>query len=101
MTAALAGFFGALALLLAAVGLYGIDDVYGHERRREIGIRMRSAPSRLRVMSGVVRDGLAVTLGGARPGFRRRARTVQLVKSLLFGITAHDPVDAGRRGQRL
>jgi predicted permease len=92
MTAALAGFFGALALLLAGIGLYGLMTYTVTERRREIGIRMALGAEPLRVMSGVVRDGLTVTLGGAVLGLAAALGTVQLVKSQLFGITPHDPV---------
>src|SRR5262249_36573919 len=92
MTAALAGFFGALALLLAGIGLYGVMTYTVTQRRREIGIRMALGAEPIRVMGGVVRDGLAVTLAGAALGFAAALGTVQLVKSLLFGITPHDPL---------
>jgi len=92
MTAALAGFFGALALLLAAVGLYGLMTYTVTQRRREIGIRVALGAAPRRVMAGVVRDGLAVTLGGVALGFVAALGAVRLVKSLLFGITTHDPV---------
>ena len=92
MTAALAGFFGAVALLLAAVGLYGLMSYSVTQRRREIGIRVALGAEPFRVMTGVVRDGLAVTLGGVVVGFVAALGTSQLVKSILFGITPHDPV---------
>jgi putative ABC transport system permease protein len=92
MTAALASFFGALALLLAAVGLYGLMTYSVTQRRREIGIRVALGAEPLRVMTEVVRDGLAVTLGGVVVGFAAALGTSVLVKSLLFGISHHDPV---------
>jgi ABC-type antimicrobial peptide transport system permease subunit len=92
MTAALAGFFGAVALLLAAVGLYGLMSYSVTQRRREIGIRVALGAEPFRVMTEVVRDGLAVTLGGVVVGFVAALGTSQLVKSILFGITPHDPV---------
>jgi ABC-type antimicrobial peptide transport system permease subunit len=46
----------------------------------------------MRLMTAVLRDGLAVTLAGVVVGLAGALGSVQLVKSLLFGITAHDPV---------
>jgi ABC-type antimicrobial peptide transport system permease subunit len=92
MTAALAGFFGALALLLAAIGLYGLMAYAVAQRRREIGIKVALGAEPRRVMTEVVRDGLAVTLAGVAAGFAGALATVQLVRSLLFGVTPHDPL---------
>jgi predicted permease len=91
MTAALAAFFGALALMLAAVGLYGLMSYTVTQRRREISIRVALGADPRRVMIGIVGDGLMVTLAGVAAGFAAALATVQLVKSLLFGITAYDP----------
>jgi predicted permease len=92
MSAALAGFFGALALLLSAVGLYGLMSYAVTERRREIGIRVALGARPDRVMLDVIRDGLSVTLAGVGAGLIAALAAVQLVKSLLFGITPYDPV---------
>ena len=92
MTAMLSGFFGALALLLAGIGLFGLMSYAVAQRRREIGIRMALGAEPRRVMTDVVRDGLAVTFTGVAAGFAAALVAVQLVKSLLFGITPHDPV---------
>jgi predicted permease len=92
MTAMLSGFFGALALLLAGIGLFGLMSYAVAQRRREIGIRMALGAEPRRVMTDVVRDGLAVTFTGVAAGFMAALVAVQLVKSLLFGITPHDPL---------
>jgi len=92
MTAALAAFFGALALMLAAIGLYGLMSYTVTQRRRDISIRVALGADPRRVMTAVVGDGLMVTLAGVAAGFAAALATVQLVKSLLFGITAYDPV---------
>ncbi|HEV8345253.1 MAG TPA: ABC transporter permease [Vicinamibacterales bacterium] len=92
MTATLAAFFGGLALVLAAIGLYGLMTYAVTQRRREIGIRVALGAEPLRVMAGVVAGGLAITLGGIAVGFAAALATVQLVKSLLFGVTAYDPL---------
>jgi predicted permease len=92
LTAMLSGFFGALALLLSAIGLYGLMAYTVAQRRREIGIRVALGAAPRRVMREVVRDGLAVTLTGVAAGFAAALATVQLVRSLLFGVTPHDPL---------
>jgi putative ABC transport system permease protein len=92
LTATLAGFFGGLALLLSAIGLYGLMSYTVAQRRREIGIRAALGADRARVMREVVRDGLSVTLTGVGAGLSAALAGVQLVKSLLFGVTPHDPL---------
>jgi predicted permease len=92
LTAGLAAFFGGLALLLAGIGLYGLMAYGVAQRRREIGIRVALGAEPRRVMADVVRDSVAVALGGVAIGFVAALATVQLVKSLLFGVTPHDPV---------
>jgi len=92
MTATLAGFFGGLALLLSAIGLYGLMSYSVAQRRREIGIRIALGADRTRVMREIVRDGLSITLAGVAVGLAAAMAAVQLVRSLLFGITPHDPL---------
>jgi putative ABC transport system permease protein len=94
LTAVLAGFFGALALLLAAIGLYGLMSYAVSHRSREIGIRLALGAAPGRVTTEVVRDGLGIALMGVGVGFPVALAAVQLVKSLLFGITPYDPVTA-------
>jgi predicted lysophospholipase L1 biosynthesis ABC-type transport system permease subunit len=91
MTADFAAFFGGLALLLAAVGLYGLMSYAVAQRRREIGVRVALGAQPRRVMGEVVRDGLRVALVGIACGVGAALVTVSLVKSLLFGLTPHDP----------
>ncbi|MBZ5557259.1 MAG: ABC transporter permease [Acidobacteriia bacterium] len=92
IVAMLAAFFGALALLLAAVGLYGLMSYAVAQRRRDIGIRIALGADRGRIIRAVVGDGLAVTMAGVTCGFAAAFGTVRLVKSLLFGVTTSDPV---------
>jgi predicted permease len=91
LLATLAAFFGALALLLACVGLYGVISYVVARRTREIGIRLALGAQRTRVARLVLADagllvaaGTALGLGGAF-GFAR------LVRSLLFGVSPQDP----------
>jgi predicted permease len=92
LTAMLAGFFGALALLLASVGLYGLMSYAVSQRTREIGIRLALGAAPARVTTDVMRDGLAIAGAGVAIGFPVALVAVQLVKSLLFGITPFDPL---------
>jgi putative ABC transport system permease protein len=83
----LATFFGGLALLLAATGLYGLMSCAVAQRQRETGIRMALGADSYRIMRTVVVDGLMTTL----VGLAAAVVSVRLVKSLLFGVTSHDP----------
>ncbi|HEX3704233.1 MAG TPA: ABC transporter permease [Vicinamibacterales bacterium] len=94
LTAMLAGFFGGLALLLAAIGLYGLMSYAVAQRRRDIGIRLALGAAPRRVTAEVLRDGLRITLTGVGVGFAAALASVQLVKSLLFGVTPYDPLTA-------
>ncbi len=92
LTATLAAFFGALGLLLAAIGLYGLMSYAVAQRSREIGIRLALGAAPARVTSEIMQDGLRIALAGIGVGFAAALAAVQLVKSLLFGITPYDPL---------
>ena len=90
--ARLTGFFGVLALLLAAVGLYGVMS-YGVARRtNEIGLRMALGAPRGQVVGLVMRDTVRLVAAGVVAGLIGAAATTRLAASLLFGLSAHDPV---------
>jgi putative ABC transport system permease protein len=91
ITAMLATFFGGLALLLSAIGLYGLMSYAVAQRRREIGIRMALGANASRVMGTVVRDGLRVAGLGVVAGLAGALLSVRLVGSLLFGVSTYDP----------
>jgi predicted permease len=92
LMAMLSGFFGALALLLSGIGLYGLMAYLVAQRQREMGIRVALGADTARIMRDVIRDGLAVSLGGVAIGLAAALAGTQLVKSLLFGVTPRDPV---------
>jgi predicted permease len=92
MTAALAAFFGALALVLGAIGLYGLMSYDVHHRAREIGIRLALGAKPAQVLRTILRDGLRITAAGVIVGLVGAWASVRLVASLLFGLTPHDPV---------
>jgi ABC-type antimicrobial peptide transport system permease subunit len=91
LTATLSGFFGALALLLASIGLYGVM-AYGVLRRtREIGIRMSLGAQRAAVMWMVLRGSLAMVAGGIAVGLPLSLWLSRVVTTLLFGVSPGDP----------
>jgi len=95
LLAALGGFFGLLALLLAAVGLYGVMS-YGMARRAgEIGIRMALGAGRIHVIGMALADALALVAGGLILGFPLAWVAARAVRSLLFDISAFDPLAFG------
>jgi ABC-type antimicrobial peptide transport system permease subunit len=92
MLATLSGFFGGLALLLAAVGLYGVV-AYGTARRAgEIGIRIALGAERGQVLWLVLRDALALVGLGLLIGLPVSLMAARTVASILFGIEAADPL---------
>ena len=90
--AALSAFFGALALVLAAVGLYGVVAYTTRRRAGEIGIRMALGASRRSVLWLVVREALTLVAGGLLLGLPLALAGGKAVGSLLFGVPAQDPV---------
>jgi putative ABC transport system permease protein len=87
----LAGFAG-LALLLAAIGTYGVLSYMVAERRREIGIRMALGADRGSVLSQVMKQGLILTTVGVVAGIAGALGLNQLIASLLFGVQPTDPM---------
>jgi putative ABC transport system permease protein len=91
MLAMLAGFFGALALLVAGVGLYGMMSLAMTRRRNELGVRMALGADSRRILTLVLRDVLIVTTAGLLAGTAGALASSHIVASLLFGITPTDP----------
>lgn len=84
--------FGMLALVLAAIGLYGVMSYGVSQRTREIGIRMALGASESDVRGMVVRQGLLLALGGVIIGLAASFALARFVTSLLFGVAGADPV---------
>jgi len=84
--------FGSLALLLAAVGTYGILSYIVTERRREIGIRMALGADRRSVMRMVLRQGLTLTGIGLVVGIVASFVVNRALGSMLFAIKPNDPL---------
>ncbi len=94
LVATLAGLFGGLALLVAAIGLYAVIAYFVARRTREIGIRLALGAGRPGVLWLVMRDGLVMVGLGAAIGLAAALGLSRLVRSLLFGLDAHDPAAA-------
>jgi predicted permease len=92
MAGSLLSIFGLLAIVLAAVGLYGVLAFIVSRRTREIGVRMALGATRSSVFRLVVGHGLRLTLIGAALGIAAAFAIAKALSSILFGVEAHDPV---------
>jgi predicted permease len=91
LLAQLLGAFAALALLLAAVGTYGVLSYMAAERRREIGIRLALGGARSSVVAQVMKQGLQLTIIGVVVGLSGALGLNRLIASVLFGVQPTDP----------
>ncbi|SPE40828.1 conserved membrane hypothetical protein [Candidatus Sulfopaludibacter sp. SbA3] len=87
----LMSIFGALALVLAAIGIYGLMAYSVQRRTREIGIRMALGAQSSAVRNMVVLHGMRLTLTGAAVGIAAAFYLTRLLTSFLFGVKAVDP----------
>ena len=89
-TAALLGLFATLAVVLAAIGIYGVVSLLVRKRRREIGVRMALGATRGSILRMVVRRGFMLAAIGLALGLSGAAGMTSALKSLLFGVTQFD-----------
>ncbi|MBX3277914.1 MAG: ABC transporter permease [Acidobacteria bacterium] len=92
VAAASLGGFGALALALAAIGLYGVMSQSVAQRRREIGIRLALGAQASDIRRLIIGRGLTLTFIGMGIGLIASLGATRLMKSLLFGVSATDPL---------
>ncbi|HEV2617896.1 MAG TPA: ABC transporter permease [Candidatus Acidoferrales bacterium] len=91
LMAVLSGFFGVLALLLTAIGLYGVMAYVVTQRTHEIGIRMALGAQRRSILRVVMRDGVIVLAAGISAGLLGSLWVTRLLQQLLFGVKPIDP----------
>src|SRR5205809_4883700 len=84
--------FGALALALAAIGVYGVVAYDVNQRRHEIGIRMALGADRSRVLQMVLGSGVTLAVTGIAIGVLLAAAAARAASALLFGVSPCGPV---------
>jgi putative ABC transport system permease protein len=87
----LLGVFAGVALILAAVGIYGVMAYSVAQRTHEIGLRVALGAQSGDVMKLVIRQGLMLTIGGITIGLGAALLITRVMTSLLYGVTATDP----------
>ncbi len=90
MLALLSGFFGALALLLAMIGLYGTLSYLVGQRQTEFGIRMALGAEPVSILRLVMRSVVSVLAAGVIAGVGISLAATRVLQQLLFGLSAHD-----------
>jgi predicted permease len=91
----LIGLFAALALVLAAVGLYGVMSYSVTQRTHEVGLRMALGANRRDVIKLMVGQGMKLALAGIGVGLLLALALTRLMTTLLFGVNASDPLTFG------
>ena len=88
--ATLLALFGAVALVLSAIGIYGVLSFAVAERVREFGIRQALGADRASILSLVLEQGLRTTAAGIALGLGGRVVLTRYLQSLLFGVSTRD-----------
>jgi len=83
---------GAMAVALGMIGIYGVISYSVSQRRREIGIRLALGAQRRAVLQMIVTEGAKTALAGVAIGIVAALGLTQLMRSLLFGVSAQDPL---------
>jgi predicted permease len=91
-TLVMLGTAGAMALVLGIIGIYGVISYAVSQRKREIGIRLALGAQSGDVLQMVLRQGARMALVGVAIGISAALGLTQLMSSLLFGVTARDPM---------
>jgi predicted permease len=91
LTSFLLGAFAAIALALAAVGIYGVLAYLVSQRTHEIGIRLAIGANRTQVLGMILKQGMTLAIGGIVIGLVAALALTRLMQSLLYQVTASDP----------
>jgi len=91
LMAALSGFFGALAALIGAVGLYGVLSRAVAQRTREIGIRQALGAKRGDIVKMIMREAIILLLAGLAAGTALALAAAKTASAMLYGLQPHDP----------
>jgi putative ABC transport system permease protein len=84
--------FGALAMILAAVGIYGVMNYAVSQRTREIGIRMSLGAGRSEILQMVMSQGIRQAIAGILTGIAAAVLLSRLMVQMLFGVQPTDPL---------
>lgn len=88
----LLGVFAGIALALAAIGIYGVVAYLVSQGKREIGIRMALGAPQRSILTLVIRQGMVLAFSGITIGLTAAFLLTRLIRSLLFGVEATDPI---------
>lgn len=91
----LMGVFAALALALTVIGLYGVMSYAVSQRTQEIGVRMALGASAGTIQRMILRQGMKLVMTGVALGLASALPLSRLIASLLFGVSASDPLTFG------
>jgi putative ABC transport system permease protein len=95
LTLTLLGIFAGGAMLLAALGIYGVTAYMVTQRQQEIGLRMALGASRTAVLGLVIRQGMSLLAAGLAAGLVLSFALMWVLSSLLFAVRPYDPVSLG------
>jgi len=91
-SAVILGIFGALAVVMSCIGIYGVISYLAGQRNHEIGVRMALGAERRHVLQMVLGEGAKMTLLGVAIGLAAAFGLTRLMANMLFGVSAHDPL---------
>jgi ABC-type antimicrobial peptide transport system permease subunit len=92
LTMILLSVFSALALVLSAVGIYGVISYLTGQRTHEIGVRMALGASRQNVLRMILGGGMKITLAGVGIGIAAALGLTRLITKIIYGVNATDPI---------